>query len=166
MRKNLLFLPVFLILLFSCKNDDDDETGCDIPNALVDCAAPITHTGFNIFFLDKETNENSFVSGSLTLDDIIVTDINNNVMEKEIKEIVLHSSDLPFRSHFLVIHDDFKSGENTYKFKVKNLEFNVVLDVIVYTTGCCLGSYMDNLQIEGTDHNLEHSIYLPIIYID
>ena len=130
-------------------------------------AAPVTFTGVRIYFVDKETNENSFVSGALTLDDIIVTDSDNSIVETELQVIELDDPDLSFRSHSLVIYDDFKVGPNQYSFRVKDKpEFEISYETIEYTTGCCLGIYLDDVQIEGIDHNQEHSIYLPIIYID
>lgn len=162
----MLCLLSILFILFSC-SDDDDDNGCDIIDGLVDCAAPLSYTGISIYFLDRETNENSFVSSSLTIDDIVVTDDANNVVDKKIEEIEPHSSDLPFRSHFLVISDDFKSGENTFSFTVKNnIEFKITVDAIEYTAGCCPGIYMEDLEVNGVDHSLENSIYLPIIYVE
>ena len=157
MGKKILFL--LTILLFSCDSNDSCDT--------VVCAAPITFTGISVYFVDKETDENSFVSGSLTFDDIVVTDIDNTIVEKELQEIELQDSDLRFRSHFIVIYDDFKPGENKYNFRVKNnLEYDMVLNATENTSGCCLGIYLDDLQINGVEHNLENSIYLPIIYIN
>jgi len=163
MKKKILYSFLFLILILACNTDNESDIDC----SLVLCAAPLTYTGVSVYFVDKETDENSFVSGSLTLDDITVTDSENNVVKKELKEIELQDPDLPFRSHFLVIHDDFESGENEYSFTIKNnLEFDIAVDARENITGCCLGIYLDDLQIQGTDHTLEHSIHLPIIYIE
>ncbi|WP_209406349.1 hypothetical protein [Pseudozobellia sp. WGM2] len=152
-----------LVLFFSCKPDDSGGNNC----GLVDCATPLTHSGAMVYFLDNGTDKNSFVSGSLTLDDILITDTKNNAVDIELKQIELHESDLPFTSHFLVIHDDFQPGDNTLNITVKDtLKFTLTLNTIEYTTGCCQGIYLNDVEIEGAAHNLEHSIYLPIIYID
>lgn len=83
------------------------------------------------------------------------------------QQIELQDPDLPFRSHFLVVYDDFEPEENKYRFTVKNdFEFDIILKTRENTSGCCLGIYLDDLQVQGIDHNLENSIYLPIIYIE
>jgi len=156
-----IFPVVFALIMLSCNPQNNEDC------SLVDCAVSISYEGIHLYFLDKDTNENSIASGSLTIDDVEITDQNNNALRKELFEIETHDPENPFRSHILTFYDEFEEGEYLYNFKVKDtIEFKVKLNVNYNGKGCCIGAYLDNLEIDGIEHSLEYSKYSPIIYLD
>lgn len=145
-----------------CQNDDTLSPDC----SLVDCVSVLSE--IHLYILNQETKENVFKNELLVLDDFIIKDESNTILKTEIRTYNVNETDLYFISHSLVFYDNFKEGSKTYNVTLKdNIEFTIKIEAEYNTQSeCCTGPYLHNIEIKGITHNLEHSIYYPIIYVE